>query len=133
MRSKSTKLNRIPRIIALVSFTLTLSAGQTTVRFQPSSLTVGPFPTNALTVADATQATGLRVNLPSDNDACDPDSSPSVCSNSGLLNQLDGFIVNPRLMVCFSAAVDPNTLKSGITITPLSGGLLGLFPGPAVA
>src|SRR5581483_5653921 len=61
------------------------------------------------------------------------DSSPSVCSNSGLLNQLDGFSVNPRLMVCFSAAVDPNTLKSGITITPLSGGLLGLFPGPAVA
>lgn len=73
-----------------------------------------------MTVPDPTQRTGVLVNLPSD--ACDPSSSPSVCSNSALLNQLDGFSINPRLMVCFSAAVDPTTLKDGIHIVPLDGG-----------
>jgi hypothetical protein len=38
------------------------------------------------------------------------------------VNQLDGFSVNPRLMVCFSAPVDPNTLQTGISITALVDG-----------
>jgi hypothetical protein len=33
------------------------------------------------------------------------------------LNQLDGFSVNPRIMVCFSGPVDVTTLPTGISIT----------------
>src|SRR5581483_4963984 len=39
-----------------------------------------------------------------------------------LLNQLDGFSVNPRVMVCFSAPVDVSTLQTGIYIAPVGGG-----------
>jgi len=41
-----------------------------------------------------------------------------------LLNQLDGFSVNPRLMVCFSAAADPATLHDGISIISVGNGSL---------
>src|SRR6185437_8430528 len=106
------------------SFSLSVWAGQTTALYEPASLVVGPFPSNVTTVADRAQGTGLRVNLPSSNDACDPSVSPSVCSNSALLNQLDGFSVNPRLMVCFSAAVNPATLHDGIKIISVGNGSL---------
>ncbi len=109
-------------IALLFGFTLTIWAGQTVVLFQPTSLNAGPFPSDVLTVSDGAQKTGLRIDLPSSDESCDVTSSPSVCSNTTSLNQLDGFSVNPRLMVCFSAAVDANTLESGIRIRPLGGG-----------
>ena len=61
---------------------------------------VSLFPSDDLTVPDATQATGLRVNLAS------------------VLNQLDGFSVNPRLAVRFSGPVNTDTLRSTIFLTP---------------
>lgn len=103
----------------LISSVLPARAG-TTVLYQPSSQTVGPFPANVLTTADSQQMTGLRVNLPASFDTCDPESSPSVCSNTALLNQLDGFSVNPRIMVCFSGPIDTTTLSNGVTIVPLA-------------
>ncbi len=111
------------------AFSLSVCAGQTTALYEPTSLGVGPFPSNVTTVADPAQSTGLRINLASSNDACNdrsvsPTLSPSVCSNSALLNQLDGFSVNPRLMVCFSAAVDPATLHDGIKIISVGNGSL---------
>lgn len=99
------------------------ASAQVTVLYNPVSSAVGPFPSNALTVPDSTQKTGLRVSLTADFSSCDPGSSPSVCGSTSLLNQLDGFSVNPRMMVCFSGAVDTATLKSGITIIPLSAGV----------
>ncbi|MDQ2775150.1 MAG: Ig-like domain-containing protein [Acidobacteriota bacterium] len=100
---------------------------QTTVRFSADSgdgsYSVGPFPTNALTTPDANQLTGLRVNLPESEGHCtagiNPLASP-VCSNTALLNLIDGFSVNPRLMVCFSRPVNVNTLSAGISIVPVS-------------
>jgi hypothetical protein len=109
---------RIAGIIFLLSLNLSLRANPAAALFQPASLTVGPFPNNSLSVSDNTQKTGMRINLPPSSESCDPASSPSVCSNTTLLNQLDGFSVNPRLMVCFSAAINPNTLKNGIVILP---------------
>lgn len=106
----------------LLGLSFSVWAGQTVALFQPTSLSVGPFPSDVLTVSDAAQKTGLRIDLPSSNEPCELSSSPSVCSNAALLNQLDGFSVNPRLMVCFSAAVDAKTLQSGIAIMPLGGG-----------
>ena len=109
------------RLIILLA-PLPLLCGSTTVLFQPASTTVGPFPTNALTKTDNTQKTGLQVQMPDAANTCDPSSARSVCSNNSLLNQLDGFSVNPRIMVCFSAAINTNTLEGGISIVPLSNG-----------
>lgn len=103
-----------------------LFAAPTTALFQPSSTTVGPFPSNVLTVPDPSQATGLRVNLPSDSTpACNPLSSPAVCGYQPLLNQLDGFSVNPRVMACFSDPVDISTLPNGLFLVPLANGIPG--------
>jgi hypothetical protein len=99
-----------------------LCSAQTTALYNPALPTVGPFPSNSLTVSDSTQQTGLRINLPSSFASCDPLSSPSVCSNTDLLNQLDGFSVNARLMACFSGPVNTSTLEAGIEILPVGGG-----------
>lgn len=90
----------------------------TTVLFQPSSPSVGPFPTNALTIQASTQKTGLQVNLPSPS-GCTPMSTSSGCVNVELLNQLDGFSVNPRITVCFSGPVNVATLSQGISFVPV--------------
>ena len=41
-----------------------LVAANTTVGFAPNRQEIGPFPSDALTVEDARQRTGRRVNLP---------------------------------------------------------------------
>ena len=66
-----------------------------------------PFPTNLDTVPDATQATGLRVDLPS------PDCSArrSDCADINVLNQLDGFNIQPRISIPFSAPIDVSTIS----------------------
>ena len=101
---------------------------QNTVRFSsdatdvPSgAFAVGPFPSNVLTTPDSTQGTGLRVNLPPSEGSCSTGFG-AVCSNNNSLNQLDGFSVNPRLMVCFSSLADVSTLGSGMFLVPVTGG-----------
>ncbi len=80
------------------------------VQFNPSKPEVGPFPTDYLTVPDMAQKTGVRVNMPL------PDCSVEVtaCTNLALLNNFDGFDLNPRFRVRFSAPVDTGTLINGI-------------------
>lgn len=78
--------------------------------FNPASPDVGPFPTDALTIADSAQKTGLRVNLPKPN--CDAE--PSTCQEIEAVNQLDGFSIEPRLRVRFSGPINPDTLREGI-------------------
>jgi len=70
-----------------------------------------PFPTNLDTVADATQVTGLRVDLPTPNCA----SFPSDCADIAVLNTLDGFNIQPRITIPFSSAIDTRSV-SGQTI-----------------
>jgi hypothetical protein len=67
-----------------------------------------PFPTNLLTTADATQATGLRVDLPPPDCA----TRPSDCADLAELNTLDGFNVQPRLSIPFDGAIDVSTVSS---------------------
>ena len=67
-----------------------------------------PLPSNLNTVPDATQATGLRVNLPAPN--CT--TNPSDCADVAVLNTLDGFNVQPRISVPFSAPIDTSTVSS---------------------
>ena len=104
----------------LISATLFASvtfAGGVTVRFDPSTPAVGPYPTNALTVADAAQLTGRRINLPLPDCAAEP----STCAELNNVNQLDGFSIRPRIRVRFSGPIDPNTLVKGIFLVPLGG------------
>ena len=67
-----------------------------------------PFPSNLFTVHDQTQLTGVRVNLPQPNCA----TNPSDCNDVAVLNQLDGFNIQPRISVPFSAPIDPATVTS---------------------
>ena len=89
-----------------------IARADVTVNFDPSTLGVGPFPSDYLTTPDPAQKTGLRINLPM------PDCTalPSDCLEVTALNELDGFHLLPRVSVSFSDAINPATLKSGILI-----------------
>lgn len=85
------------------------------VLFDPSRPEVGPFPTDALTVADPDQKTGRRVNLPF------PDCSvlEGECNLTRLINQLDGFNPSPRMSARFSGPINPYTLSAGMFLVAL--------------
>src|SRR5262249_33725577 len=70
--------------------------------------TTGPFPANVFTVPDRTQNTGRHVNLPL------PDCRVYVsdCEDLAVLNELDGFNLQPRLSVPFSGPIDVNSVSS---------------------
>lgn len=90
--------------------------------FNVDSNTQSPFPSDRLTAADALQRTGLRVNLPSPNCA----THPSDCADVALLNQLDGFNLQPRISIPFDGAIDPSTVNSStVFLVKLPGSGLG--------
>ena len=68
----------------------------------------GPFPSDVFTVADRTQNTGRRVNLPY------PDCTIRVsdCEDLGVVNTLDGFGLQTRLSIPFNGSIDVNTATS---------------------
>jgi len=66
------------------------------------------FPSNLYTVADASQITGLRVDLPLPN--CKK--NPSDCADIAVLDRLDGFNIQPRISVPFTKAIDVSTVSS---------------------
>ena len=53
----------------------------------------GPFPSDRFTVADSSQLTGRRVDLP----LPDPATHPSDYNDITVINTLDGFNLQPRL------------------------------------
>jgi len=67
-----------------------------------------PFPTNLYTVRDETQITGLRVDLPKPDCAI----HPSDCADIDVLDALDGFNIQPRISIPFSAPIDLSTVSS---------------------
>src|SRR5690349_5926636 len=77
------------------------------VRFDFDTPDSGIFPSDAFTVADDSQKTGLRVNLPM------PDCSVRVsdCLDLALINVLDGFNVQPRVTVPFDGEIDPGSVN----------------------
>jgi hypothetical protein len=68
----------------------------------------GIFPSDVFTVADDSQKTGLRVNLPL------PDCKVRVsdCKDIALINVLDGFSLQPRVTVPFDGDIDPASVNS---------------------
>jgi uncharacterized protein (TIGR03437 family) len=85
-------------------------AGAVTARFDPATPSVGPFPSDYLTVADGAQKTGKRVNLP----LTDCGRSTTSCPEIALLNQLDGFNLQVRINVRFNGAIDPASMRHGL-------------------
>ena len=98
-------------LLALSTFLLLPSlahaAGVSPV-FDLGSPSGSPFPSDRWTSPDATQLTGLRVDLPKPNCAV----FPSDCEDVDVLNTLDGFNVQPRLSIPFSGDVDPASVTS---------------------
>jgi hypothetical protein len=68
----------------------------------------GPFPSDRFTVADTSQLTNRRVNLPLPDAA----SRPSDYADISLINTLDGFNLQPRLSITFSGPIDVSTVSS---------------------
>ena len=68
----------------------------------------GPFPSDRFTVADASQLTGRRVELP----LPDRITRPSDYDDISVINTLDGFNLQPRLSVSFSGPIDVTTVNS---------------------
>jgi hypothetical protein len=105
--------------ITLVAVLLTMGAGTAAAQGEDGSPPVhamfglsqpsdGPFPANWYTVKDASNLTGIRVNLPL------PDCSvrPSECDDVGVLNSLDGFNLQPRVSIPFDGTIDLETATS---------------------
>ncbi len=67
-----------------------------------------PFPSNLYSVPDASQLTGLHVDLP----APDCATHPSDCADVAVLDTLDGFNVQPRISIPFSGPIDLSTVSS---------------------
>jgi hypothetical protein len=82
-----------------------------------------PFPSNLFTELDLTQATALRVNLPTPDCAV----RPSDCADIDVVNTLDGFNIQPRISIPFSGSIDVSTVSSQtVFLVGLSGRRIGI-------
>src|SRR5262245_14628810 len=84
------------------------ASAATSAAFDLSSPEGGPFPSDRFTVADTSQLTSRRVNLPLPDAA----SRPSDAADVSILNSLDGFNLQPRLSIPFSGPIDVTTVTS---------------------
>src|SRR5262245_1203046 len=76
--------------------------------FDLDSPASGPFPSDRFTVADSTQLTNRRMNLPLPDAAA----RPSDYADVSVINTLDGFNLQPRLSIPFSGPIDVTTVNS---------------------
>ncbi|HWG40108.1 MAG TPA: hypothetical protein VN658_06130 [Candidatus Acidoferrales bacterium] len=95
-------------LVAAALLTPALALAETHPIFNLQSTSQSPFPSDRFTAFDSQQLTGLRVNVPLPNCA----TNPSDCADLTLLNQLDGFNLQPRLSIPFDGAIDPATVNS---------------------
>jgi hypothetical protein len=75
------------------------------------------FPSDRLTVRDARQLTGRRVALP----LPDCTTHPTDCNTVRLLDQLDGFDIDPQLALTFDGDVDAAAVAAATTVTRSGG------------
>jgi len=81
-------------------------AASVQAHFDLSTPQGGPFPSNRFTVPDSSQNTGLRVELPKPDCAA----RPSDCADLDVINELDGFNLQPRLSIPFDGPIDVATV-----------------------
>jgi len=84
------------------------SAADVSPLFDLSAPEKGPFPSDRFTVADPHQLTGRRIDMP----LPDCKKLPSDCDELAIVNELDGFNLQPRLAIPFSGAIDPASVSS---------------------
>src|SRR5690349_13939346 len=94
-------------LVAAALLTPALALAETHPLFNLQSTATSPFPSDRFTAFDPQQLTGLRVSMPLPNCA----THPSDCADLTLLNQLDGFNLQPRLSVAFDGAIDVSTVN----------------------
>ena len=100
--------------LAALGLTATLLGLPTAAQAAPSL-----FPSDALTVKDGRQLTGKRLALPL------PDCSvrPSDCDDTRLLNELDGFDLDPRIEIGFGQPIDLSRVTADtVYLQPVAGG-----------
>ena len=95
-------------LVAIMLLTPALALAETHPLFNLQSTTQSPFPSDRFTAFDSQQLTGLRINVPLPNCA----TNPSDCADLTLLNQLDGFNLQPRFSIPFDGAIDVSTVNS---------------------
>jgi dienelactone hydrolase len=109
-------MNKKPAVLLLAVIALAVAAASASAavakgvepEFDVSDPSGSLFPSDLFTVPDASQLTGLRVNLPK------PDCTvqPSDCNDIDVLNTLDGFNLRPRLSIPFTGPIDLSTVSS---------------------
>ena len=104
-------------VLVVALFTAVLPAGAPAqAAGQPRGKVL--FPTNALTVADGAQLTGRRLDFPLPN--CRR--QESLCNERRLLNQLDGFDLDPLISVQLQGAPDlANLERRHFYVKPVGG------------
>jgi hypothetical protein len=105
---KYSVIRRTAFVVVAILLLPALAAAATHPLFNLQSPATSPFPSDRFAAFDGQQLTGLRVNLPLPNCA----TNPSDCADITLLNQLDGFNLQPRLSIPFDGAIDPNSVTS---------------------
>jgi hypothetical protein len=94
-------------VLMLATVAPTLAAG-VHARFDVSSSSGMPFPSDLFTVADPSHNSGVRVSLPKPDCAV----RPVDCADIDILDTLDGFNLQPRVSIPFSAPIDVATVNS---------------------
>ena len=113
MKRRAAGLLAMSMALALVSSPLARAAkGPAQAQFDLNSQQGSPFPSNRFTIADSTQNTGLRVELPKPMPDCAAPAPPSDCSDIDVLNELDGFSLQPRLSIPFDGPIDVGSVNS---------------------
>jgi hypothetical protein len=92
-------------------------------RFEVDTPARAPFPSDRFTVADRAQRTGLRMALPAPSCAVER----SACDDARLVDELDGFDLDPRLALPFTGPIDPGSVSVRSVF------LVRLAPGPPEA
>jgi len=116
-----TSLRRSLPFVLVLLLIVPVVALATTARFDLDTPSGGPFPSDAFTVADPSQNTGVRVSLPKPGCAA----RPSDCADIDVLNTLDGFNTQPRISIPFNGPIDPTSVSSANIFLVSLGSTLG--------
>ena len=114
-------------MVVSISTTTGARAASTVSVVQGTTYRTMMFPNDALTVADSNQLTGRRVNfrVGVDYPACSP-ANLSVCDVFTQLNRLDGFDLQPRVVIPFSGPIDVASINDSNVFIQGPGGRTGL-------
>jgi len=84
------------------------AAGAVRPTFDLTTPSGAPFPSDIFTDPDPSQLTGRQVDLPKPDCAA----RPSDCADVDVLNELDGFNLQPRISIPFTGEIDPTSVSS---------------------